>query len=77
MQRRGQVSSPDDRYAEDDPHLAWSDLPRDYSRRRVWRYLRRSGQLNDPTHVHLAAGCLEQADEASDTPGHRHAMELE
>ena len=65
----GKYVSTDDRYSEDDPSFAWSDRTRDYFRRRVWRHLRRIGQLNDQAYVHLAASCLEHADETLDPAG--------
>ena len=59
----------DDRYVDDNPSFAWSDRTRDYFRRRVWRHLRRIGQLNDQAYVYLAAGCLEGVDETLDPSG--------
>ncbi len=52
----------------DDGSIVWSDRTRAYFRRRVWRHLRRLGQLDDPNYVALAAACLMRADEAANPP---------
>ncbi len=51
-----------------DGSIAWSDRTRTYFRRRIWRHLRRTGQLGGPCYVTLAAACLAHADEAADPP---------
>jgi hypothetical protein len=51
-----------------DGSIAWSDRTRTYFRRRIWRHLRRTGQLGGSSYVTLAAACLAHADEAADPP---------
>ncbi len=64
----GRVMERAQAFGSDDARAAWSDVTRAYFRRRIWRHLRRTGQLDDPRYVELAAACLMRADEAADPP---------
>ena len=55
-----------DAIGKDDTQVAWSDKTRDYFRRRIWRDLRKRGDLDDPAYVDLATACLIQTGEVSD-----------
>jgi hypothetical protein len=47
-----------DSYARGAQTVAYSSATREYLRRRVWRTLRRLGQLGDPAYVKMAVGVL-------------------
>lgn len=50
--------------------LAFSNLTRDYLRRRVWRHLRRLGAVDDPQFIALATGYLLACDDAAASESH-------
>lgn len=47
-----------DAFGREDSRVAWSSETRAYLRRRVWRDLRKRGEISDPAYVDLAAACL-------------------
>jgi len=55
-----------DLLGKDDSRFAWSDKTREYFRRRIWRDLRKRGELDDPAYVDMATACLLETGEVSD-----------
>ena len=53
-----------DEIRKKDSRVAYSNLTRDYLRRRGWRTLRRLGNLSSPDFVHMATGVLLACDDA-------------
>lgn len=53
-----------DAIGKDDTRIAWSDKTRDYFRRRIWRDLRKRGDLKDPAYTELATACLLETGES-------------
>ncbi|MCA8996154.1 MAG: hypothetical protein KDA80_04195 [Planctomycetaceae bacterium] len=47
------------------PDKAYSSQTRDYFRRRIWRVLRRFGEMGSPEYCRLAAGVLRQFDDST------------
>ena len=60
----GRRAAKDKVFGTDDARFAWSDKTRAYFKRRIWRDLRKRGELNDPAYVSLATACLLETGDA-------------
>lgn len=63
-----------DAFGKDDTRVAWSDRTRAYFRRRIWRDLRKRGELGDPAYVEMATACLLETGEGPHEPGMRSSF---